>query len=167
MKDKKLFIIVGVVVVVLLSVGGFFIFNKKSTSSTPSDQTASLDEDIVKLSPSDIGLKMITSPNKKQVKFIISKPEGITNIEYELSYEADSVGGSSEDGDAGGRINRGVAGEDTIDPDESSYESKFLDLGSCSSGTCRYDVGIETVNLLLKLTKTDNKVYQVEDSLTL
>lgn len=140
------------------------MLKKSPAANSTAEQMASLDEDVIKLSPSDIGLKINTLSNNHQIKFTLSKAEGITHIEYELSYEADSAGGSSEDGDGSGRITRGVAGEDTIDS-QSMYISKVLDLGSCSSGTCRYDKGVTGIHLLLKVTKTDDKVYQVEDTL--
>lgn len=165
MKNKQVIIAV-VAVVVLLVLGGIFVMMKGSSSSkSTANQTANLDEDVIKLEPSDVGLKILPLSNNHQIKFSLSKASGITHIEYELSYEADSAGGSSEDGDSSGRITRGVAGEDTIDS-QSTYTSKVLDLGSCSSGTCRYDKGVTGVHLLLKLTKTDDKVYQVEDSLS-
>lgn len=164
LKNKNLLIIVGIVLVLLLGVGGYFVFG---TNASPEEETEEqmFDEEVVTLSPEEVGLEIIPSANNKQVKFTLNKLDGFTKIEYELSYEADSAAGSDE-GD-GGRISRGVAGEDVIDASDTSYESKFLDLGSCSSGTCRYDKGVESVNLLLKLTKADGSVYQVEDSLTL
>lgn len=166
MKNKQIIIAVAVVVVLLLA-GGIFVLMKKSpTANSTAEKMASLDEDVIKLSPSDIGLKINALSNNHQIKFSLSKAEGITHIEYELSYEADSAAGSSEDGEGSGRITRGVAGEDTID-NQSTYTSKALDLGSCSSGTCRYDKGVTGVHLLLKVTKSDDKVYQVEDSLQL
>lgn len=164
MKDKKTLIIVAVVVALLL-IGGIFLMMKKSPASSTANQTSNFDEDVIKLEPSAIGLKIAALSNNHQIKFTLSKAEGITHIEYELSYEADSAGGSSEDGESSGRITRGVAGEDTID-NQSTYTSKALDLGSCSSGTCRYDKGVTGIHLLLKVTKSDDKVYQVEDSLT-
>lgn len=166
MKNKNLYIIIAAVAVVLITVGGYLMFGKSKNNST-ANQTQSLDENVTKLTPEEIGLELVASPNNKQVKFIINKPSGIIKLEYELSYEADSTGGSSEDGESSDRISRGVAGEDSIDSDESTYESKYLDLGSCSSGTCKYDKGVTKVHLLLKLTKTDGKVYQVEDDLQL
>lgn len=165
MKNKQIIIAIAVVVVLLLAGGIFLMLKKSPAANSTAEQMTSLDEDVIKLSPSDLGLKINTFSNNHQIKFTLSKAEGITHIEYELSYEADSAGGSSEDGDGSGRITRGVAGEDTIDSDQSSYTSKALDLGSCSSGTCRYDKGVTSVHLLLKVTKTDDKVYQVEDSL--
>lgn len=158
--QNKNYIIIGVIALLLVGVGGFFFLSNRSGDPVaPVDE--SLDEEVITLTPEEIGLVLEASANNKQVKFIIGKPEGITELEYELSYEADAAGGEDE------RISRGVAGEDELDGTEETYESKFLDLGSCSSGTCRYDTGVTSVNLLLKLTKSDGKVYQVEDSLEL
>lgn len=171
LKNKTFIIaIVAVVIVLLLGVGGFMFVNHNLTQGQSDDQTQNLDVDAIKLKPEDIGLKLVASPNKKQVKFIINKTEGITKIEYELSYKANSAGSAdSEDGEEGApaQINRGVAGDATITSPGKPYESDFLDLGSCSSGTCRYDTGVTSVHLLLKLTKTDGKLYQVEDDLKL
>lgn len=170
LKNKTFAIaVVAVIVVLLLGIGGFMFVNHNLSQGQSDDQTQNF-EDAIKLSPSDIGLQMIASSNKKQVKFVINKPQGFTKVEYELSYMANSTGTASEDegeGDMPAKINRGVAGDDQISPDESKYESKFLDLGSCSSGTCRYDTGVDSVHLLLKLTKSDGKLYQVEDDLKL
>ncbi|HVZ58185.1 MAG TPA: hypothetical protein VG935_00315 [Patescibacteria group bacterium] len=164
MKNKKV-VIAAVVVIVLLIAGGVFFLTKKSPStSNTTTQSENLDENIPKLSPSDVGLKITSASSNHQVKFTLNNASGITHLEYELSYEADSTGENDEDTGTG-RITRGVAGEDTLDGTQSTYESKLLDLGSCSSGTCRYDKGVTGVHLLLKLTKSDGKVYQVEDSL--
>lgn len=165
MKNKKILIgIVVAVIIVILATAGYFVFGTHTSKQT--EQPHYLDEDVTKLQPSDIGLQIVASPNKKQVKFVINKPDGFQKVEYELSYMANSTAADQAEGGPE-KINRGIAGEDEITPDEAKYESKFLDLGSCSSGTCRYDTGVESVHLLLKLTKTDGKLYQVEDDLSL
>lgn len=165
---RNLLIAVAVIIVLLLGVGGFVFVNHNLSQGQSDEQTQNFD-DAIKLSPKDIGLQMIASSNKKQVKFVINKPQGFTKVDYELSYMANSVGGGDDEGegDMPAKINRGVAGDDQISSGESKYESKFLDLGSCSSGTCRYDTGVDSVHLLLKLTKSDGKLYQVEDDLSL
>lgn len=165
-KNKNLYIIIAAVIVVLLGVGTYMLLGNKGAKTTDdaSQSEMALDE-AIKLSPLDVGLELTATANKKQVRFILNQATGITKIEYELSYEADSAGG--KDDESGGRITRGVAGEDVIDADQDTYESKLLDLGSCSSGTCRYDKGVTSVHLLLKLTKSDDKIYQVEQDLDL
>ncbi len=159
MKNQKFLIIIGVVVL-LLGLGTFYVLNGRSEEPTDEGYV----EEILTLSPEDIGLEMVASASNQQVKFIINKVEGIESLEYELSYEADVPPGYQGEEE---KISRGVAGEEEIEAGEEKFESKFLDLGSASSGTFRPDIGVEKVNLLLKLNKTDGKVYQVEDSLIL
>ena len=61
----------------------------------------------------------------------------------------------------------GLIGE-IINSDEStSLSTSYRELGTCSSKVCRFDVVVSPVRLILKVTKTDGKVYQVEDSLSL
>lgn len=166
MKNKNL-LIVGIVVLVLALAGGyyFFVAQKSSTEEelTPSEQDAS----VPKLSPEDIGLEMEASADSRKVKFAITKASDIKHLEYELSWDADipkdlQLDGAEEDQ----KITRAKTGEADIEGEE-TYETEFLDLGTCSSGTCKYDTGVEKVSLILKITKSDGKVYQVEDSLTL
>lgn len=159
MKNQKLLIIVGVVVL-LLGLGTFFVLNGRSEEPEDNGYV----EEVITLTPEEIGLEMVASASNQQVKFIINKVEGIESFEYELSYEADVPKGYQGEEE---KISRGVAGEEEIESGSDKFESKFLDLGSASSGTFRPDIGVEKVNLLLKLNKTDGKVYQVEDSLEL
>lgn len=159
MKNQKLLIIIGAVVL-LLGLGTFFVLNGRSEE--PEDE--GYVEEVLTLSPEEIGLEMVASASNQQVKFIINKPQGIESLEYELSYEAGVPAGYQGEEE---KISRGVAGEEEIEPGAKVFESKFLDLGSASSGTFRPDIGVEEVKLLLKLNKNDGEVYQVEDSLKL
>jgi hypothetical protein len=152
MKSKP--VLLGLLVLVLLLIGGGYFFLSNRSAEPVEEEDAIVEEELESLSPEEIGLEMTASSNKKQVKFVINKPEGITGVEYELTYTA------------GDGQQRGVIGM-VEDISGDTIESKFLDLGSCSSGTCKYDTGVETVNLLLKVTKEDEKTYQVEDSLDL
>jgi hypothetical protein len=92
--------------------------------------------------------------NNKQVVFTIAKSDGITAVEYELTYTAAD------------EQQRGVIGQVEDLEEGNPIESKPLDLGSCSSGVCKYDTGVTSVDLLLKVTK-GGKDYQVKDSLIL
>src|SRR3989344_2137775 len=166
MKNKNL-LIVGVVILILLVAGGYYLFvggkSKDDSEPTAFEQEAS----IPKLTPQDIGLEIKASADGRKVKFTITKASDIKHIEYELSWDADipkdlQLDGAEEDQ----KITRAKTGEADLDGEE-TYETELLDLGTCSSGTCKYDTGVDKVNLILKITKTDGKVYQVEDSLEL
>ena len=106
------------------------------------------------LSPKEVGLEIEALRGNQQVVFTLSKTDGITVVEYELTYFA-------EDGQQ-----RAVIG--TIDKEDlgTTIKSKPLDLGSCSSGVCKYDKGVKEVDLLLKVNK-DGKDYQVKAKLSL
>ena len=161
MKNRKNLIIAGVVLLLMSVVGTIFVLNTRSVEEEP---VSSFEEEVITLQPEDIGLEMVASETNQQVKFIINKPEGIESLEYEISYEAGVPPGYQGEEE---KISRGIAGEEELDPSEDVFESKFFDLGSASSGTFRPDIGVEEVDLLLKLNKTDGKVYQVQDTLVL
>ena len=150
-------IIVGVVVVLLL-VSGYLVFGGKSK---PKTEDTSQDQTIQTLSPDVLGLTITASPDKKKVKFAVAHPDGIKSLEYSLTYEADSTAQEiSEGGEK--RVQRGITGEQKIESDKKPYESDFLDLGSCSKNVCRYDTGVKSIDLTLKIVKTDGKTYQSE-----
>lgn len=156
MKDKK--IIIGLVAVFLLVVGGggYYVLSSNQTTGEPAEEEAQAIEDTVPtLTPEQIGLTLTARADNKAVKFAIAKATDITSVEYEISYMAE------------GDIPRGAIGKVDAMPGESTIESKFIDLGSCSAGRCKYDVGVTSVTFTLKVTKTDGEVYQVEKSLAL
>lgn len=163
MKEKRLLIIGAVILILVFVGGGFFLLNSRG-ADVDEEEVAEFEEDYPELDPSEIGLEMEANSNGRQVRFTISKASDIESIEYDLSYEADLSGAEAAEGGEG-RIQRGVTGEDTVTGD--SFESDWLDLGSCSSGTCRYDTGVEEVTLVLKVTKKDGNIYQVTESLSL
>ncbi|HZE87047.1 MAG TPA: hypothetical protein VE090_02455 [Methylomirabilota bacterium] len=164
-KKRTIQIVVGVVLVVLVAGGGYFYLANKSKAKPQEDQSQS--QDIVqKLSPDAIGLTLTSKPDNKSVKFAIAKISGIKSIEYELTYEADSTAQEqSEGGEA--RVQRGITGQAQINGSDSTYESPWLDLGSCSRNVCHYDTGVKSVDLTLKIIKIDGKTYEVEKTLDL
>jgi len=160
-KKRNNQIIVGVVVVLLL-ISGFLIFGGKAKAKP---QTVTQDQTVQKISAADLGLTMEAKPDKKAVKIKIEKVSDIKSIEYEVTYEADSTAQEiSEGGDA--RVQRGITGDATIDSSK-AYESDWLVLGSCSKNVCRYDTGIKSVNLTLKIVKKEGKIYQAQQTLNL
>ena len=150
--NKK--IIAGVILLILLLAGGYYVIAGRNASNAPKDEEQAVDKGILELAPEDIGLELEALNNNQQIVFTITKPEGIKAIEYELTYVAED------------EQPRGVIGE-IEDITGDTIESKPLDLGSCSSGVCKYDKGVKSVELLLKITKDDNKDYQVKETLKL
>ncbi|MBU3978603.1 hypothetical protein KJ980_02590 [Patescibacteria group bacterium] len=166
-KNKITLSIIGVIILLFILGGGYFLFTRQSASKPPADKNQSvIDNGPEDLSPGDIGLTLTASQNKKQVKFSIDKLSGIKAVAYQITYEADSTKQEiSEGGDP--KIQRGIIGDVKFKSGDSSYESPWIDLGSASKNVVRYDSGVDSVTILLKITKDNNKVFQVEDKLNL
>lgn len=163
-KNRTVAIIIGVFVVLAVLIGGWlFVVNK---SNTAAEEDEYIEEQVVeKISPEEIGLTMEANDSNKAVRFMISKATGITSIEYQVTYEADSTAQEKSEGGEP-RVQRGITGESMVEGGD-SFESEWLDLGSCSKNVCRYDSGVESVTLTLKIVKDDGKVYEVEQTLEL
>lgn len=151
------------VVAVLVVVSGYLLFAQK-----PKVKEEPVVEDLTvqSISAENLGLTITAKPDGKAVKFEITKLDGIKSLEYELTYEADST--AQEQGEGGEpRVQRGITGDADIPSGKSTYESDWLDLGSCSRNVCRYDSGVESVSLTLKINKDGGKILQAEKSLEL
>jgi hypothetical protein len=163
LKNKNIQIALGVVLLVIVGLGGFFLFANRGGEAPVEEASETL---VKTIKPEEIGLKMEATPDGKKVKFSIAKADGIESIEYELTYEADSTAQEQSEGGEP-RVQRGITGEADIESGASSFESEELDLGSCSRNVCRYDTGVSSVDMTLKLTKSDGNIYNVESSLEL
>ena len=148
MKNKNLLTIGTIVLVVL---GGFFFFNTGKKPETASVFPTPEEQAVPTLSSQDLGLTFNARSDNKAVKFSIKNASDIESVEYEISYLAK------------GDIPRGAIGSAT--PKGGSIDTNYIDLGTCSSGKCKYDEGVHDLKLLLKITKKDGKVYQTEQTL--
>jgi hypothetical protein len=161
-KNKTLVIILVVVILVIIGGGAYFFIAGSSNSQS---ENLPVDNNVVQtLSPSSIGLKLEASADNKKVRFAISKASNISSIEYELIYTANSTAEEKSEG-AQARVQRGITGQENINAGTSTYQSSWLILGSQSANIVRYDTGVNSVAITLKITETNNKVYQVQDSL--
>lgn len=158
---KKFLIPFAVLVLLILAGGGYYFFSShvsKPLQQKPS-QTSDTSDVVPTLAPSDIGLSFTARDDKKAVKFVIAKPDGIQSVEYTLSYTAKSSEGQD--------VSQGLIGDATVTSGASTIAISYRELGTCSSGHCRYDHVISPVTLTLKITKSDGKVYQTTDTLDL
>jgi hypothetical protein len=156
MKDKK--VLISVVLVVLLLVGGgayAFLGNKTQTSKQPAQASSEDEQPVLTLKPEDIGLTMQLRNDKKAVRFVIEKPEGIKAVEYQLSYTKEV------DGE---QLPEGLIGDAKFNPGDKQIAIEYRELGTCSKNVCRYDKVVSPVKVTLKVTKDDSKVYEVESS---
>jgi len=148
--NQRLVIILSIVLLALLGGGYFVLFANKAK---PAPVATSEDQQILTLKPEDIGLTISARDDKHAVKFTISKASDISSVDYELDYTAE------------GNIPRGAVGHE--DTKNGVIDTKYIELGSCSSGHCKYDAGVTEVKLVLKVNKTDGKVYEVTQTLSL
>lgn len=153
MKNRNL--IIGLVVLaVVLIVGGIFVLSlnkNKSTEQAEVIQEEQIPEETVSiLTAEDIGLTLTETSDGRKVIMEISKVDDIASLEYQLSYT--SKGG----------IPRGAIGTDIM-PNGKAVRQEIV-LGTCSD-VCHYDQEVSDIKIIVGLTKTDNKVYSVEQSL--
>ena len=161
--DKKVVIGVVIAVAVLLIGGGFFFLS--SRNATPEDETSFEEEVLPKIDAEDLGVEIIPSTDMKYIQFKLTKLDGIKHIEWEFTYDA--VAPDTGDG-GGGMVTQGFGGEADIDASQAEFVSEKRELGTCSTGgKCRFDTGIEIINLIIKVTKDDGKVYQADASKSL
>lgn len=162
MKNQTI-IIIGVIILLVIIGGGYYLLSPKKEpvkSETIEPQVAE-EEAILILSPEEIGLELTTTNDKRNVVIKIGKPQGIETIEYELTWGAkvkDKSSGELLD------VARGTtSGEDPIRLDGKPYNAE-IKMGTCSD-VCHYDEGVNDIKIILKVTKTDGKVYHSEKTL--
>lgn len=149
MKNQRVVIaIVGVALLVL--VGGYFIISSKKTSAPQNTEPQSTEETILTLPAEDIGFTLTATDNNRKVLMKIANTSDFVSVDYELSYTAK------------GDIPRGVLG--TIDVKSNKPIEHEIVLGTCSD-VCHYDQNVSNIKVVLKVTKSDGKVYQSKKTL--
>lgn len=155
MRDKKVIIIGGVLAIFVAGVVFYLLSTKPAINS---NVVPVVEEEIIdSLTPQEVGLDLFPTKNNRYITFTLDKLDGISQIEYEISYNA-----TVEDNVVLQGLN-GEVGEDDINKGTVTVERI---LGTCSTGgKCRFDEGVTGAKILLKITKTNGKVYQVEKSI--
>lgn len=153
MKNKSLIMIIAVALVILLGIGGFIFFSNKKSVPTVEITQPSPEEEVATIKPEEIGLSLAASTDNKKVVLKVEKTDGISGLDYELSYTAK------------GDIPRGVIGH--IDVKSPGKEvSQEIVLGTCSD-VCHYDQDVKDIKLILKVAKADGSAAQIEQTLEL
>jgi len=143
----------GVGLLILVGAGYFILSSNKNPIQTQEQPPeAPKEETILTLSPEDIGLTLTAIENNRKVLMEIANTSGLLSVEYELSYKSK------------GDIPRGVIG--TLDVKSNKPIKHEIVLGTCSD-VCHYDQDVSNIKLILKVTKSDNRVYQSEKTLEL
>jgi len=152
---KAKLIIIVVLVLAILGGGGFFVLSSNKSPDPKKTEPLIQEENLPVLSADDIGLTTEVRSDKKAIKFEVANVEDIASIDYEISYLAK------------GEIPRGVIGHIEKNSGEKTMSTKYIELGSCSSGKCKYDEGVTDLKLILKITKDDGNTYQAEQAINL
>lgn len=150
MKNRNL--IIGLVIGLVVLVGGAYFLTSKKAAPAPVDQTQT-EEKVTTMKPEEIGLSLTVSTDQKKVIMVVAKTDGISGLDYELSYTSK------------GNIPRGVIGHIDIKV-AGKPVTQEITLGTCSD-VCHYDQDVKDIKLILKVAKIDGTTSQVEQSLTL
>jgi len=157
LKNPKVLIAAGIVVLVLLL--GIVLVVVMGKSNQAANQTANVEPTqapVLTLQPSDIGLAFVPDQNLQKGTMTITKTSDIASVDYQLTYTA-VVSGQP--------VARGTIGN--VDVKTPGQEiSQTMIFGTCSD-VCHYDTGITDVKLIVKVTKADGKIYQVELPVTI
>src|SRR3989338_3811488 len=146
MKNKQIGIIAGVVILLLVIAGAFLGLNKSTQPQQPIQEQMGIEEEVVPtLAPEEIGLDFFSTKNKTYVKFIVTKGADIQHIDYNIIYDAQVEGNV---------VSQGLNGEvEQSDFTNGKVEAERI-LGTCSTGgKCRFDQGVSSVQIIMKITK--------------
>jgi hypothetical protein len=160
LKNKKILIPLIAVIVLILIGGGIYLFVSRNNASQTPTPIGEQMEVFPTIMPDDIGLEIQVKSDKKYVKFTINKPDGIEKVEYEIVYNAIMDGNE---------LSQALIGDlAKADIKDGKLSIEYRELGTCSTGgKCRFDTGITWVKVVLKITKSDGKIYQAEQKIDL
>ena len=148
LKNKLFLVGAGVVLIIVVAIIGFAAFSNSSSKNADNGVSALPTQiPVPTITAGSLGLTLKTGTPGKTVIAAVSNIEGISSIEYDLSYTAKVNG---ED------VPRGIIGEFDL---TKTPVSKEITLGTCSD-VCHYDSDVRNLKLDLKVTKTDGNVYQ-------
>ncbi len=170
---KVLFGVIAILAILIVSGGAWFFLGSKGLSNQAGQtQSGSQSGDqmqiIGTLSPSDIGLQLVLRNDNKAIKFVANKLEGIKSLEWNFTYQADIPLSDQNQYNQGQKVTQEFGSDNPVILNgKTSYSSQFRELGTCSSGVCRYDTGVTSVQLEMKITKLDGSIYKVDDSINI
>lgn len=152
LKNKKA-VAVGIVIFILIF--GFIGVqiaskgSKKQESKTEKEGVLPESREIPTVDAS-VKVDLASVKNGREVLLSIDGiPDGTAEIEYELSYLAK------------GDLPKGVIG--TIKMNSKNSIERQITLGTCSSGTCIYDEGVQSVKVSLKFNGDyGSKIFEKE-----
>ena len=135
-KNKKNFFILLIISLFILSLVIFEIRNRHQKEKNIEKESVLPTNEILPTVDKSVLVTLISKDKKEVILTIENIPSKTSTIEYELSYLAL------------GNLPKGVMG--TIKFDGKQKIERAITLGTCSSGTCVYDQGVEKVKLNLR-----------------
>lgn len=150
-KNKNV-LIAGVIIFLLVIAAGYFLFfGKSSQNANQATNAAPTEVPVLSLKPDEIGLTLVENAAGNRATMKITKTDDISSIDYQFTYNADVDGQS---------ILRGTTGHADVKTPGQTISQEMI-FGTCSD-VCHYDKGVKDVKLIVKVTKTDGKIYQTE-----
>jgi hypothetical protein len=129
---KKNRTIVAIIVGVVIVMGAILLFSTiRGATQDPSQSSNGEIQDIKKISADDVGLEAELTSDGQSVVMRLNKLDGISSIEYEISYDAEET--------FEGETNVVLKGATSSEPIDVAGESEFereVFLGTCSA-VCR------------------------------
>lgn len=153
---KNKFVLIGAAVVLVILIAVYFFVFGRQKSKTETQAPTTAEEEAITMQPEDIGLTLSASPGNKEVVMKISDISKFSSFEYEMNYDA------VIDGET---VPRGAIGSGEVDGDTSITRS--ITIGTCSSGKCKYDLGVTKVSFLIRLNLKTGKTAIVQKDLIL
>lgn len=162
MKIKNKGLLAGIVAVILVIGIAGYIFISGGGNDGP-DIPTTAEENVVEMQASDIGLALTPINNGQEVEVTITKLDNVTSIEGSLEYEA-------LEGDE--MVSRGalvtISEEEVKEAKSGSGEiTREITIGTCSSGKCKYDKGVEEVTAQLRVNLTSGEVGAITEKVSL
>ncbi len=144
LKNRK-FQIAGIAAVALVVLLSAFVFFRNANQVGQNVNTNILPTEIPipTILPEELGLTLEAGPKGQTVIVSVANTQGISVIEYELSYLS-------------GDLPRGAIGQIDV---TKSPATKEVTLGTCSD-VCHYDEDVSDIKVILKVTKDDGSVFQ-------
>jgi len=162
MSKNTTIIIAVAIIVILLGVGGVYLFTRTSSNPTAVITPTPQQQQVLTLQPSDIGLSLTSSTYTKgsssgpAMHMEITKLDGISSVDCEIHY--------THVIDNGSRIAEGILCN--LDATNKTSITQDIPFATCSD-VCHFHKDIQDIQAILKITKTDGKIYQVKDTMTL
>lgn len=152
---KNKWVIAGIVAVIVMIAAIVYFATLGGNTRDGSDEEV-MEEEAIKMSPDEIGLQLEASKDGREVIMTINDTSAFTSFEYEMNYEAEV------DGEL---VSRGAIGSGEVEDEDPIVRN--ITIGTCSSGTCKYDTGVEEIAFVLRLNLKSGETAIVEEQLSL